>query len=88
MSTAEFQRLALLAAGVDPSQIPSILDTATWRRLMIVALNNCAKLDSPNVFSDDIEFANATNGVIFRSGDGTRWRQTVDYDGITTMTAI
>lgn len=38
LDTAEYRRLALLAAGVDPSQIPCILDTATWRRLMIAAL--------------------------------------------------
>lgn len=40
MSTAEFQRLTLIAAGVDPSQIPPILDTATWRRLLISAIAN------------------------------------------------
>jgi hypothetical protein len=39
LDTAEYRRIALIAAGVDPSQIPSILDTATWRRLMIAALN-------------------------------------------------
>lgn len=38
LSTAEFERLSLIAAGVDPSQIPSILDTATWRRLLIAGL--------------------------------------------------
>ena len=38
LDTAEYRRLALLAAGVDPSEIPCILDTATWRRLMIAAL--------------------------------------------------
>lgn len=40
MSTAEFQRLTLIAAGVDPSQIPPVLDTATWRRLLISAIAN------------------------------------------------
>jgi hypothetical protein len=38
MSTAEFERLSLIAAGVDPSQIPPILDTATWRRMLIAGL--------------------------------------------------
>lgn len=38
--TAEYQRLALLAAGVDPSQIPPILDTATWRRMLLAALSS------------------------------------------------
>ena len=38
ISTAEFERLSLIAAGVDPSQIPPILDTATWRRLLIAGL--------------------------------------------------
>jgi hypothetical protein len=40
MSTSEFQRLTLIAAGVDPSQIPPVLDTATWRRLLISAIAN------------------------------------------------
>jgi hypothetical protein len=38
MTTAEFEKLSLIAAGVDPSEIPPILDTATWRRLLIAAL--------------------------------------------------
>ncbi len=38
LDTAEYRRLALIAAGVDPSLIPCILDTATWRRMMIAAL--------------------------------------------------
>jgi hypothetical protein len=38
--TAEYRRLSLLAAGVSPSYIPPILDTATWRRLLIAALIN------------------------------------------------
>lgn len=38
IDTAEYRRLALIAAGVDPSQIPPVIDTATWRRLMIGAL--------------------------------------------------
>lgn len=38
LSTAEFERLSLIAAGTDPTQIPSILDTATWRRLLLASL--------------------------------------------------
>jgi len=38
LDTAEYRRLALIAAGVDPCDIPCILDTATWRRLMLAAL--------------------------------------------------
>ncbi len=38
MTTAEFERTALLNAGVDPSQIPSILDTATFRRMLLDAI--------------------------------------------------
>lgn len=38
LSTAEFERLSLIAAGTDPTQIPSILDTATWRRMLIAAI--------------------------------------------------
>jgi len=40
IDTAEFRKLTLLAAGIDPSEIPSILDTAEWRRLLIVAIDN------------------------------------------------
>lgn len=39
IDTPEFRRLALLAAGVDPSKIPSILDTAEWRRMILVAID-------------------------------------------------
>lgn len=42
IDTPEFRRLALLAAGVDPSQIPSILDTAEWRRMILVAIDAMA----------------------------------------------
>jgi hypothetical protein len=42
LSTAEFERLSLIAAGTDPTQIPSILDTATWRRLLLVSLTTTA----------------------------------------------
>lgn len=38
LSTAEFERLSLIAAGTDPTQIPSILDTAKWRRLLLASL--------------------------------------------------
>ena len=38
LSTAEFRKLSLLAAGVGLQNIPPILDTATWRRLILVAL--------------------------------------------------
>jgi hypothetical protein len=38
IDTAEFRKLTLLAAGIDPSEIPPILDTAEWRRLLIVAI--------------------------------------------------
>ncbi len=38
LDTAEFRKLSLIAAGVDVSAIPPILDTATWRQLMLVAL--------------------------------------------------
>jgi hypothetical protein len=40
IDTAEFRKLTLLAAGIDPSEIPPILDTAEWRRLLIVAIEN------------------------------------------------
>ena len=40
IDTAEFRKLTLLAAGIDPSEIPSILDTAEWRRLLIFAIDN------------------------------------------------
>jgi hypothetical protein len=39
IDTPEFRRLALLAAGVDPAKIPPILDTAEWRRMILVAID-------------------------------------------------
>ena len=42
LSTAEFRKLSLLAAGVGLQNIPPILDTATWRRFLIVALTTTA----------------------------------------------
>ena len=48
LSTAEFERLSLIAAGTDPTQIPSILDTATWRRLLISSIANSGGGGSPS----------------------------------------
>ena len=42
IDTAEFRKLTLLAAGIDPSEIPPVLDTAEWRRLLIVAIEQAA----------------------------------------------
>jgi hypothetical protein len=56
LDTAEYRRLALIAAGVPPQGIPSILDTATWRRMLIAALlkNSASQVISGSVdrFSD------------------------------------
>ena len=38
LDTAEYRKLALIAAGVSQSSIPAILDTATWRHRMLAAL--------------------------------------------------
>jgi hypothetical protein len=38
LDTAEYRKLALIAAGVPLDRIPPILDTATWRHLLIAAL--------------------------------------------------
>lgn len=38
INTAEYRKLALIAAGVSLQNIPSIIDTATWRNMMIAAL--------------------------------------------------
>lgn len=38
LDTAEYRKLALIAAGVPLQNIPPIIDTATWRRLLIAAL--------------------------------------------------
>ena len=42
----------------------------------------------PNVTANDIEITTAANGLIQRSPDGTRWRQTVDNGGGTTWTPL
>lgn len=38
LDTAEYRKLALIAAGVPLDSIPPIIDTATWRKMMIAAL--------------------------------------------------
>lgn len=38
IDTAEYRKLALIAAGVSLQDIPPIIDTATWRKMMIAAL--------------------------------------------------
>lgn len=38
IDTAEYRKLALIAAGVSIQDIPPIIDTATWRKMMIAAL--------------------------------------------------
>ena len=38
LDTAEYRKLALIAAGVPLGNIPPIIDTATWRKMMIAAL--------------------------------------------------
>ena len=42
LDTAEFYKLSLIAAGTNPTEIPPILDTATWRRLILDALTTTA----------------------------------------------
>jgi hypothetical protein len=38
LDTAEYRKLALIAAGVPLESIPPIIDTATWRHMLIAAL--------------------------------------------------
>ena len=58
LDTAEYRRLALIAAGVDPAMIPCILDTATWRRLMLKALYDLSQGGggSPGYINGSVQF--------------------------------
>ena len=58
IDTAEYHRLALIAAGVDPCDIPCILDTATWRRLMLQALYDLSQGGggSPGYINGSVQF--------------------------------
>lgn len=69
LDTAEFQKLALIAAGVDPADVPSILDTATWRHLMLAALQG-GKINS---LSDvgDVLLTDPETGQVLTFYNGT-----------------
>lgn len=69
LDTAEFEKLALIAAGVNSSEIPSILDTATWRQLMLAALQD-VKINS---LSDvgDVLLTDPETGQVLTFYNGT-----------------
>jgi hypothetical protein len=39
-------------------------------------------------FSNDIEFVNELDGVIYKSGNGKRWRHRIDNDGLVVVTEL
>jgi hypothetical protein len=69
LDTAEFRKLSLIAAGVDVLDIPPILDTATWRQLMLVALQG-GKINS---LSDvgDVLLTDPETGQVLTYYNGT-----------------
>lgn len=95
MSTAEFQKLTLIAAGVDPSQIPPVLDTATWRRLLIAApypppgvIVTEAPEDGKAYMRQDGAWVEAPDPHVFTAPDGGQWRMWVNDEGIAKVTEL
>lgn len=77
IDTAEFRKLTLLAAGIDPTEIPPVLDTAEWRRLLIVAIEQATAgggggggaVSSVNTKTGAVVLNAADVGAVNKTGD-------------------
>jgi hypothetical protein len=56
--------------------------------LLEVAIPAVAPARTETVTSADIEVTDSGKGIILKSANGTRWRITVDNQGIPTITAL
>jgi len=71
LDTAEYRKLALVAAGVDLSAIPPILDTATWRHFMLAALQNVKVNSLDDIGGVDIQNPTDGQSLVYQSGSWT-----------------
>ena len=78
LDTQTFEILSLKAAGV--KNIPSVLDTATWRRLLIEALQNGGGGGGGNPFNQSL---NTTDSATF-AGQTINGTSSLDSGSITT----
>lgn len=70
LDTAEYRKLALIAAGVPLDQIPPIIDTATWRRMLIAAL---IKNTANQVISGSVDYFSQLPTTIGSPAIGATW---------------
>jgi hypothetical protein len=70
LDTAEYRKLALIAAGVPLDRIPPILDTATWRHLLIAAL---LKNAASQVISGSVDYFSQLPTTIGSPAIGATW---------------
>jgi hypothetical protein len=70
LDTAEYRKLALIAAGVPLDQIPPIIDTATWRRMLIAAL---VKNAANQVISGSVDYFSQLPTTIGSPAIGATW---------------
>ena len=70
LDTAEYRKLALIAAGVPLDQIPPIIDTATWRRMLIAALVNST---ANQVISGSVDYFSQLPTTIGSPAIGATW---------------
>jgi hypothetical protein len=70
LDTAEYRKLALIAAGVPLNQIPPIIDTATWRRMLIAALVNST---ANQVISGSVDYFSQLPTTIGSPAIGATW---------------
>lgn len=70
LDTAEYRKLALIAAGVSLDRIPPILDTATWRHLLIAAL---LKNAASQVISGSVDYFSELPTTVGSPSIGATW---------------
>jgi hypothetical protein len=70
LDTAEYRKLALIAAGVPLNKIPPIIDTATWRRMLIAAL---VKNAANQVISGSVDYFSQLPTTIGSPAIGATW---------------
>jgi hypothetical protein len=70
LDTAEYRKLALIAAGVPLGSIPPIIDTATWRHMLIAAL---IKNTANQVISGSVDYFSQLPTTVGSPSIGATW---------------